>query len=122
MGHLAADAVRMGSAAQAFNQQLIGTFKSSENSFLDAGSLIKRMLVEQPDLIRFSANKIDEALAFYRNHNAQYDKALNRDYYEPEPKWKDPLTDDDRKIFAASKNYALKVITEIQGYATNKQT
>jgi hypothetical protein len=122
VGHLAADAVRMGSAAQAFNQQLIGTFKSSENSFLDAGSLIKRMLVEQPDLIRFSANKIDEALTFYRNHNAQYDKALNRGYYEPEPKWKDPLTDDDRKIFAASKSYALKVIAEIQGYVTNKQT
>lgn len=122
VGHLAADAVRMGSAAQAFNQQLISSFKSSENSFLESGSLIKRMLAEQPDLIRFGANKIDEALAFYRDNNTQYDKALNRGYYEPTPEWKDPLTEDDRKIFAASKNYALKVITEIQGYVTNQQT
>lgn len=121
IGHLAAETVRMGSAAQEFNQQLLGMLTPSKISLLEAGSPIKRMLVAQPDLVRFNPNKIDEALAFYRNDDAEYNKALNRGFYLPEPEWKDPLTDSDKKVFDASKNYALKVIEEIQGYVTNKQ-
>jgi len=121
VGHHAAEAVRMGSAAQAFNQQLVSTFKSSALSLLDSVSLIKRMLVEQPDLIRFNANKIDEALQYYRDDFAHYEKALNRDSVLPAPEWKDPLSELDKKVFAASKNYALKIMAEIQGYAANNQ-
>lgn len=120
VGHLAADAVRMGSAAQKFNQQLVDMLIPSKVSFLEAGSPIKRMLMEQPDLVRFNPNQIDKALNFYQNDDMEYDKALNRGFYLPEPEWKDPLTDNDRKVFDASKSYALKVIEEIQGYIINK--
>ena len=122
VGHHAAEAVRMGSAAQAFNQQLVNTFNSSTLSLLDSGSLVKRMLVEQPDLIRFNANKIDDALQYYRDDFLLYEKALNRDSVLPAPEWKDPLSELDKKVFAASKDYALKIMGEIQGYVAGKQS
>lgn len=121
VGYHAAEAVRMGSAAQAFNQQLVSTFKSPALSLLDSASQIKRMLVEQPDLIRFNANKIDEALQYYRDDFLLYEKALNRGFVLPAPEWKDPLSELDKKVFAASKDYALKIIREIEGYAASKQ-
>lgn len=120
VGGLAADAVRIGSAAQALNQKMISTFKSSSFSMVDAGSLIKRMIAEQPNLIRFAPNKIDEALEYYRKDSSLYDKALNRESTLPEEERIIPTSEIDQKIFAASKSYALKVINEIQGYISNK--
>jgi hypothetical protein len=120
VGHQAAEAVRMGSAAQAFNQQLVHTFKSSTLSLLDSSSLVKRMLVEQPDLIRFNASKIDEALQYYRDDFVHYEKALNADSVLPPAEWKSPFSEQDKKLFAASKGYALKIIGEIEGYVANK--
>ena len=122
VGHLAADAVRMGSAAQAFNQELLGILTSSNNSLLNVGSVIKRIIVEQPDLVRFSFDKIDEALEFYRKDYSQYEKALNRESVLPEEERKYAIFDNQTQIFEVSKKYALKVIDEIQGYVSNQQT
>lgn len=120
VGAAAAESYRMGTAAQAFNQKLVGIFKSSNISILDAGSLIRRTMVEQPDLIRFTPNKIDEALQFYRADDLSYQKLLNRGFYEPQPEWVDPLSEINEQLFTASKSYALKVIGEIEGYVRNK--
>lgn len=122
VGNLAAEAVRMGSAAQTFNQNLSSTLNTNKISLLDAGAIIKQNLMQLPDLIRFNSNKINAALTYYRNADTEYDKALNRGFYEPEPEWKDPLTEQDKIVFDVSKKYALKVIAEIQGYVANRKS
>src|SRR5690606_197925 len=114
VGDLAADAVRMGSAAQAFNQKLLSIFTSSNISFLNSEALIRREITAHPDLIRFSADKIDEALAYYREDDADYEKALNRDFSLPEEERKLSIFDNQKEITEAGKQYALKVIGEIQ--------
>ena len=86
------------------------------------GSVIKRIIVEQPDLVRFSFDKIDEALEFYREDYSQYEKALNRESVLPEEERKYAIFDNQIQIFEVSKKYALKVIDEIQGYISNQQT
>ncbi len=120
VGDLAAEAVRMGSAAQAFNQELLNLFSNSNASFLDSASLIKRVIVEQPYLVRFSPSKIDEALAFYRDDDTHYEHALNRDFSLPEEARKYPIFDNQQKIADASKQYAMKVIDEIQAYTSER--
>jgi hypothetical protein len=122
VGHLAADAVRMGSAAQAFNQTLLSTLTSSNISLLNAGSIIKRLIVEQPDLIQFSSSKIDEALDYYSADYSLYEKALNRPSVLPTEKTNYTIFDNQTQIFEASQKYALKVIDEIQGYVSNQKT
>ena len=118
----ARDAVRLGSAAQVFNQTLMNGLKFPTASLLTSESLIMRGLMEQPDLIRFGSDKIREALEFYRQDDVLYDQALNRPSVLPEPPAIGVISDVDQKVFDASKQYALKVIGEIQGYISTQQT
>lgn len=112
VGHLAAESVRLGTAAQEFHRQLYSTLASSDLSLLNSGSLIPRMLLEHQDLIRFDISKVQDALDYYRNDYAAYEKALNKDFSVPEVKYEDPLFDN--AILEAGQQYAQGVIQDIK--------
>lgn len=114
------DDLLMGIAAQKFNRQLHKAFSIDDRSLLNADDVVPQLLRKQPELIYFNFSEIGEALEYYRADYQLYQKALNRDFYQPEPEWRDPLSDSDKKVFEASKSYALKVIAEIQSYVSAK--
>lgn len=114
VGNLAAEAVRMGTAAQAFHRQLYQSLDSSGLSILNSGSLIPRMLLEHQDLIRFDISKVQDALDYYSNDFAVYEKSLNKNFSVPQITYENPLFDNG--ILDAGQRYAQTVIKEIEPY------
>jgi len=110
--------IRMATAAQAYNQQLQAALKATHLSILNAGPLMNNLLLQHTDLIQFSPDKINEAIAFYKQDFDTYQDFVKNGYKPPieNPiKWDtSPLTE--------GHNYAITVIEEIKKYISTDKT
>lgn len=113
IGEFAREQLRVGSAAQNLNNQLQDVLKSTNLSVLNSSGLINKLLVQNVDLIRFEPNKLDEAFSYYQQDFSRFEKILNKDYSVYQIK-SQPLLDN--KILDIGRNYAVKVIEDIQRY------
>lgn len=105
-------------AAQTYNKELQEKLKLTHLSVLNAGSIMTGLLSKHTDLIKFSPNKINDALSFYRQDFDTYQDFVTNGYRPPEDRQiiydTTPLTE--------GHNYALKVIEEIQNYVSNSKS
>jgi len=108
-GSIVRDNFRMGTAAQVYNTQLQDLLKKANLSVLSARGPITQLLLQNTDLIKFSSNKIGEALDFYQKDFDRFTKVLNKEFNPPEIKF-----EIDRRILSQGSAYALKVIEHIQ--------
>lgn len=115
IGELVRDLYRMGNAAQTFNNQLKDFLNNTKISILDARNPITKLLAENPDLVRFSATKIGEAMSYYQNAYQDLKKILNKEFSEPSKE-----IEIDQGILTKGTQYAMDVIEQIQQYVTNE--
>ncbi|MEN0037875.1 MAG: hypothetical protein AAGC78_12455 [Cellvibrio sp.] len=105
--------LRLGSAAQHFNYQYQNALQTNNLSVLGSAATLHSLLQGHTDLARFSPDKINEALSFYEKDYARFERALNKEFSSIGAEAKPFL---DIEAIDAGRNYALKVIDEIQGY------
>jgi hypothetical protein len=98
----------MGTAAQKYNTQLQDLLKKTNLSVLNAAGPITKLLIQHSELIRFSPNKINEALDFYQKDLDRFTKILNKEFNLPESKF-----EIDKDILSSGSAYASKVIEQI---------
>lgn len=115
VGNIANENIRLGTAAQRLNGQLQGALGRSNESILNSQDLMNRLLTDNPELIRFSPNKIDEAISYYQKDYEKFERALNGELSIPSV-LKTP--DMDSEALEIGSNYALKVIQNIQHYGS----
>lgn len=118
VGSIASENIRLGLAAQRMNAQIQGALEVSGTSILDSQSRLNRVLVGSPELQRFDPKKIDEAISFYKQDYAKFERALNGELSTPTPQkeqdlYEGPVRDIDG-------NYAATVIQNIQSNALTK--
>lgn len=104
--------IHMATAAQDYNKNLQAILKTTNISVLNAGSVMTGLLSSHTDLIQFSPNKINDALAFYQKDFDVFDDFIKNGYRPPEEK----RIEFDQAPIKEGHNYALKVIEEIQNY------
>lgn len=75
--------ILMGTAAQKFNNLLHDHLATTGSSILSARALAEQLLTQHPDLIRFGADKVNEAFEFYENDLANFKKVLVKDFSTP---------------------------------------
>lgn len=118
VGNIASENIRLGIAAQRLNGQIQGALGESDTSILDSQVLLNRLLIDNPELNRFSPNKIDEAISFYKQDYAKFELALNGELSTPtfqkEPDLFEGVTMD------LDRNYAETVIKNIQSYVASQ--
>lgn len=115
VGNIAGENIRLGLAAQRYNGQLQNALTNTNLSILDAHGVFNQLLMDNRDLIRFAPDKLSEAITYYKNDYAIFERALNKDISTPSVLKKPEL---DRGILEAGSNYAMRVIQEIQNYAS----
>lgn len=113
VGGAAADDVRLATAAQKYNNELRVGITASNSSVLDSGGIIKKLLTDNSDLVRFSPDKVDEALSFYKQDLANFQKVLKQDYSQPEYVVQSPIN---KSGIELGSEYAMNVIKQIQSY------
>ena len=86
-GNIVKENFRMGTAAQNYNNQLQDMLKKTNLSVLNAIGPITKLLIENTDLIRFSPDKINEALSFYQKDFDRFTKVLNKEFNPPVSKF-----------------------------------
>ena len=109
--------LRLGTAAQAYNNELESVLNVTGASVLDSSALLKKLLVKHTDLIRFSQDKVNEAIAFYQQDFDSYQNAIKNGYTPPT----EYHFEFDAAPLVDGHNHALKVIEEIQHYALQKK-
>lgn len=112
VGADARENIRLGTAAQAYNKDFQGILKGTGISVLDASPLMTNLLSKHTDLIRFSQDKITEALSFYKKDFDTYQDFVKNGYT---PDVSNVIIYDTAPL-TEGHNYALKVIEEIQSY------
>lgn len=100
---------------QRYNGQLKNALTNSSLSILDARGLLNQLLIDNPELIRFTTDKMDDSITYYKNDYEKFERALNKDISTPS-EIKPPELD--RGIFEQGSKYTLKVITDIQNYGS----
>lgn len=116
IGEVARENIRMGTAAQEYNHKLQGALENTDASILNSQGLLKKLLTENTDLIRFSTNKLDEAMAFYKSDYEKFERALNKDFSVPAV---DKAPELEWGILEIGSKHALKAIDEIQNYVSS---
>lgn len=100
--------------SQAYNKDLQEILKATKTSVLDAGSIMTNLLVKHTDLIRFTPDKVSDAIAFYKQDFDSYQDFVKNDFRPQEKK----RIEYDTAPLAEGHNYAMKVIEEIQSYVS----
>lgn len=80
VGESASADLMLASAAHKLNNQLTGELSGSGRSLLDSEPVFRRLLVEHSELIRFSPQKLNDALDYYRADFSSFKKVLAQDY------------------------------------------
>lgn len=106
--------IRKATTAQDYNKDLQGMLKATKISVLDAGSMMKNLLTKHTDLIRFSPDKINDAISFYKQDFDTYQDFVKNGFQPPEEK----IIEYDTSPLTQGHNYAMKVIEEIQSYVS----
>lgn len=114
IGSIASENIRLGVAAQRLNGQIQGALGKSDTSVLDSQVLLNRLISDNPDLNRFSANKIDEAISFYKQDFEKFERVLNGEISTPTAQKEPDLFEG--VIMDLDKNYATSVIKNIQNH------
>lgn len=109
----ASEDIRLGTAAQRYNNQLQHTLNAAGLSVLDARGVITQLLMQHTDLIRFGPDKLEDAFIFYKKDFEKFERALNKDFSRPSQN-NEPILDG--TLIAAGRDYAMKVIEEINTY------
>ncbi|WP_039913667.1 hypothetical protein [Cellvibrio mixtus] len=112
-GHITRDNLRLGEAAQRYNEQFQSIIQSTGLSVFDSGGVINKLLIENTDLIRFNPEKINDALAFYQKDFEKFERALHKDFSSSGAQQLYTL---DSQGLDVGRDYALKVIEQIQNY------
>ncbi|MBE8718175.1 hypothetical protein [Cellvibrio polysaccharolyticus] len=115
VGSIANENIRLGVAAQRYNSQLQNALVNSNLSILDSRELLNQLLMNNSDLIRFTPEKLDESIVYYKNDYENFERALNKEISTPSTLKTPEL---DRGILEEGSNYAMKVIQSIQNYAS----
>ncbi len=110
VGGAATEDVRLATAAQKYNNELRSSIAASNSSVLDSGGIIKRLLIDNSDLVRFTSDKVDEALSFYKQDLSNFQKVLKQDYSQPEYLVQSPI---DKSGIELGREYAMNVIKQI---------
>lgn|GEM_PF-798818 len=118
VGNIASENIRLGIAAQRLNGQIQGALGELDTSILDSQALLNRLLIDNPELNRFSPNKIDEAISFYKQDYANFERAINGELSTPTFQ-KDPDLFEGVTMDLDS-NYTTTVIKNIQSYVTSQ--
>ncbi len=113
VGGAATEDVRLATAAQKYNNELRSSIAASNSSILDSGGIIKKLLIDNSDLVRFTSDKVDEALSFYKQDLANFQKVLKQDYSQPEYVVQSPIN---KSGIELGSEYAMNVIKQIQSY------
>ncbi|MBC6906717.1 hypothetical protein DWB84_14790 [Saccharophagus sp. K07] len=113
VGQAASEDVRLGTAAQLYNNQLQATLNATGLSVLDARGVITQLLTQHTDLIRFSPDKLEDAFIFYKQDFENFERALNKDFYRPSQSNEPNI---DSTLIDTGRNYAMNVIEEINSY------
>ncbi len=116
-GHVARENLRLGEAAQRYNEQFQNVLQSTGLSVLDSTGVINKLLMENTDLIRFNPEKVNDALTFYQKDFERFERALHKDFSMPDIK---QFLELDSHGLDIGHHYALKVIEQIQNYVTTK--
>lgn len=111
VSHIASEDVRLGTAAQQYNNQLRESLDTTDASVLDARGVVTRLLTQHTDLIRFDLDKLDEAFAFYKKDSESFAKALNKEFGTPVESTEVEIDD---KLLDIGSSYAASVIGEIE--------
>jgi len=106
--------IRNATAAQAYNKDLQGMLKATGISVLDAGPMMTNLLSKHSDLIKFTPDKINDAISFYKNDFDVYQDFVKNGFRPPEEK----RVEYDTTPLEEGHSYALKVIGEIQNYVS----
>lgn len=117
IGQIASGNIALGKAAQHLNSQLQSFLKKSDVSILNSQGLLNGLLMETPELIRFTPNKLSEALEYYKQDYVRFDRALNGELSSPSIL---PDPELDKEQLLAGSKIALKVITDIKQYVSNQ--
>lgn len=80
VSHIASEDVRLGTAAQQYDNQLRLSLDATGASVLDSRGVITQLLTQHTDLIRFNLDKLDEAFTFYKKDFENFEKALNKEF------------------------------------------
>ncbi len=104
---------RLGAVAQRYNNQLQHILNAAGLSVLDARGVITQLLMQHTDLIRFSPDKLDEALIFYKKDFENFERALNKDFSRSAQNDEPNI---DSTLIDTGRDYAMKVIGEITSY------
>lgn len=115
IGGAAVDDVRLATAAQKYNNELRGSIAASNSSVLNSGSIIKKLLMDNSDLVRFTPDKVDEALTFYKQDFSNFQKVLKQDYSQPEYLVQSPI---DKNGIELGSEHAMNVIRQIKSHAS----
>lgn len=118
IGSIASENIRLGIAAQRLNGQIQGTLGKSDTSVLDSQALLNRLLSDNPDLNRFNANKMDEAISFYKQDYEKFERALNGEISTPTIQKEPDLFEG--VIISLDKSYATSVIKNIQNHIISR--
>lgn len=113
VSRVANEDVLLGTAAQLYNKQLQNTLNDAGLSILDARGVVTQLLAQHTDLIRFQPDKLDDAFTFYKRDFEKFERVLNKDF-SGEPHSGEPVLDG--ALLSVSRNYAIKVIGEIDSY------
>lgn len=113
VGGAATEDVRLATAAQKYNNELRSSIAASNSSVLDSGGIIKKLLIDNSDLVRFTSDKVDEALSFYKQDLVNFQKVLKQDYSQPEYVVQSPIN---KSGIELGSEYAMNVIKQIQSY------
>lgn len=112
-GQAVSEDVRLGTAAQLYNSQLQSTLSDRGISVLNARGVVTQLLTQHTDLLRFSADKMDDAFNYYDKASKSFERALHKDFSSPSQN-NEPIIDG--TLIDTGRDYALKIIEEISNY------
>ncbi len=114
IGQTANNTFYLGAAAQNYNLQLQGELTGSSNSILNSQGMLNRLLHQNAEFIRFTPDKLEQALAFYQHDYEKFQRALNGDFSTvTTQEMKLEISPDE--LEKANRN-AFNLINEIQNY------
>ena len=110
VSHIASEDVRLGTAAQQYDNQLRLSLDATGASVLDSRGVITQLLTQHTDLIRFNLDKLDEVFTFYKRDFENFEKALNKEFGT---QVESAAIEIDDTLLEIGSNYAVSVIDAI---------